>query len=152
VALLQQNRAEEALVALDHVFELFPGQTDIRMYRGEAMKRLGRLDDAIDLLEAYRQSVAENQQTLLLLASSYYERALRDQETRPAAALEDAGAALVCYERLLAIGAMPNAAWIHERIEQLGHWVRWRKVGAAPGLPPEPDPPPSGSETGGGRR
>jgi hypothetical protein len=98
------------------------------------------MDEAIDLLERHRQSVAENVTTLLLLASTYYDRALRDQDADPARALQDAGASLVCYEKVLAIGALPDATWIRERIEQLGHWIRWKDVGAPPGLPPdEPD-------------
>lgn len=123
ICLLELDRTEAARAALARAEVLQPGRTrEFRFYRGRALLRAGQLDEAIEQLESYKESMPENSEVLRYCADARYERTRRDRS------LEDAGLALRFYQRYVAIGGVQQGNWVDERIAALGHWLRVGRV------------------------
>lgn len=123
ICLLELDRTEAARAALARAEQLQPGRSrEFRFYRGRALLRAGQLDDAIEQLESYKESMPESSEVLRYCADARYERSRRDRS------LEDAGLALRFYQRYVAIGGVQKGNWVDERIAALGHWMRVGRV------------------------
>ncbi len=122
MCLVGLERSASALVELDRADALMPDKNEVRFWRGRANLKAGKVDLAIELLEAYRASVPESPEILRYTADAYYERTLRD------ASLTDCGHALDLYTRYQAIGGKAGEGWVKDRIDQLGHWLRVGEV------------------------
>lgn len=116
--LVELGRTAAALASLDRAEALRPGRDEIRFWRGRAHLSGGDLDLAIDLLETYRQGVAESTEILRFCADAYYLRARRDRS------LPDVEKAHERYSRYRALGGKGGDGWVRERIDELGHWRR----------------------------
>jgi O-antigen ligase len=134
VCLLDLGRVEPCLASLDRAERLMPSAREIRFWRGRALLKAGRLDEAITVLEAHRETIAENAEILRSCADARYQRARRDRS------LVDAAASLSLYERYVAVGGPQGGGWVAERIAQLGHWQNLGRVEVEGGDEVVPEP------------